>query len=268
CRCRSCSRTAVYAFTGTFTRPKEIEPLHIARIGLRKRSCLLHARGSQNALGWPRIGARGPRAADVKGVIMAQTATIAGRQLGLTTQDKVMYPATGATKGAVIEYSLAVAAVLPPLARGRPVTRKRWVHGVGTAADPGKFFFRKILEEGAPDWLPRVTYEHKTTTNTYPLAEEPAALAWFGQLAALELHVPQWRFDDDGAPLRPDRLVLDLDPGKGAGLAECVEVALLCKEFLDDMELAAVPVTSGSKGIHLYAALDGTLTSDDASAVA
>ena len=199
---------------------------------------------------------------------MAQTATIAGRELRLTNQDKVMYPATGTTKGAVIEYYLAIAPVLLPLARGRPVTRKRWVHGVGTAADPGKFFFRKDLEEGAPDWLPRVTYQHKTTTNTYPLAEEPAALAWFGQLAALELHVPQWRFDDDGARLSPDRLVLDLDPGKGAGLAECVEVALLCKEFLDDMELAAVPVTSGSKGIHLYAALDGTLTSDDASSVA
>src|SRR5690625_2912792 len=183
---------------------------------------------------------------------MAQTATIAGRELRLTNQDKVLYPATGTTKGAVIEYYLAIAPVLLPLARGRPVTRKRWVHGAGTAADPVKFFFRKDLEQGAPDELPRVTYEHEPTTNTYHLAERPAALAWFGQLAALELHVPQWRFDDDGAPLRPDRLVLDLDPGKGAGLAECVEVALLCKEFVDDMELAAVPVTSGSKGIHLY----------------
>ena len=199
---------------------------------------------------------------------MAQTATIAGRELRLTNQDKVLYPATGTTKGAVIEYYLAIAPALLPLARGRPVTRKRWVHGVGTAAEPGQFFFRKDLEEGAPEWIPRVTYQHKTTTNTYPLAEEPATLAWFGQLAALELHVPQWRFDDDGARLNPDRLVLDLDPGEGAGLGECVEVALLCKEFLDDMELAAVPVTSGSKGIHLYAALDGTLTSDDASALA
>src|SRR5690606_2259344 len=86
--------------------------------------------------------------------------------------------------------------------------------------------------------------------------------------AALELHVPQWRFGHDGAPGPPDRLVVDLDPGPGAGLRECVEVAHFARELLDDMGLASVPVTSGSKGIHLYAGLDGSASSEQVSAVA
>lgn len=193
---------------------------------------------------------------------------IAGRALRITHPDKVMYPATGTTKSAVIDYYLRVAPYLIPLAADRPVTRKRWVNGVGSADKPGQVFFRKDLEAGAPEWVPRVDYRHKTSTNTYPLASEPAVLAWFGQVAALELHVPQWQILDDGTRQNPDRFVLDLDPGPGAGLAECVEVAFACRAVLDDMGLETVPVTSGSKGLHLYAKLDGSVTSDDASAVA
>src|SRR5690625_2660522 len=199
---------------------------------------------------------------------MANDELIAGRELHVSNRGKVMYPATGTTKGTVIDYYLQVAPYLIPLAADRPVTRKRWVHGVGTDDKPGAVFFRKDLEDGAPDWVPRVTFRHKNSTNTYPLASEPAVLAWFGQLAALELHVPQWQFTEDGAPRNPDRFVLDLDPGPGAELAQCVEVAFLCREILSDMGLETIPVTSGSKGIHLYAKLDGTVSSDDASAVA
>ena len=87
-------------------------------------------------------------------------------------------------------------------------------------------------------------------------------------MAALELHVPQWRFGRNGARKNPDRMVLDLDPGEGAGLPECVEVAKLVRDLLKGMGLDPMPVTSGSKGIHLYAALDGSQTSDEISAVA
>src|SRR5690606_17668216 len=83
----------------------------------------------------------------------------------------------------------------------------------------------------------------------------------------------QWRFDDDttaGGKVvhHPDRMVLDLDPGPGAGLPECVTVAHLCREIVSGMGLELVPVTSGSKGLHLYAALDRSLRSEDVSAVA
>ncbi len=197
-----------------------------------------------------------------------QTYTVGQRSLSVSNLDKVLYPATGTTKAEVMRYYLAVAGVLIPQVTRRPVTRKRWVDGVGTAEKPGTVFFRKDLEDSAPSWIPTGRIAHAERVNTYPLADEPAVLAWFAQVAALELHTPQWRFGRNGQPRNPDRLVLDLDPGEGAGLAECAEVARLCRDLLTDMGLEAFPVTSGSKGIHLYAGLDGKHNSEAISTVA
>lgn len=196
-----------------------------------------------------------------------QKVEVDGHTLKLSNLDKVMYPSTGTTKGEVIDYYHRAAGVLIPQATRRPATRKRWVDGVGTEKRPGKVFFRKDLEDHAPDWVPRAEIEHQDGTSTYPLVDEPAVLVWLAQLAALEIHTPQWRFDD-GAEGTPDRLVLDLDPGKGAGLAECAQVALWCREILEDMSMDTYPVTSGSTGIHLYAPLDGTSTAEEIGEVA
>ncbi|HJV97534.1 MAG TPA: ATP-dependent DNA ligase [Arthrobacter sp.] len=190
---------------------------------------------------------------------------VAGRELTLTNLDKIIYPETGTTKADVLAYYAAVAHVLIPAAAGRPATRKRWVNGVGTADKPGEVFFQKNLEDSAPGWLPRAAITHKDRTIYYPMVNDPATLTWFGQINSLEIHVPQWKVDSHGRQLNPDRLVLDLDPGEGAGLEECVEVALLARAILQDVGLDPVPVTSGSKGIHLYAGLDGTRTSDQIS---
>ena len=192
-----------------------------------------------------------------RGSSASQTVQIDGRRLRLTNPDKVLYPASGTTKAEVISYYVAVADRLLPHARGRATTRKRWPDGVGTHDAPGEVFFEKNLPESAPDWVRRVVVRHKSHVNTYPLVDSAATLAWLGQVAALELHVPQWRVEADGTPRNPDRLVLDLDPGPGVGLAECVEVALAARELLDDVGLTAWPVTSGSKGLHLYARLTG-----------
>ncbi|MEJ1088337.1 ATP-dependent DNA ligase [Microbacterium sp. Mu-80] len=203
-----------------------------------------------------------------------QTVLIDGRRLRVTNLDKVVYPETGTTKGEIIAYFTQVAHVSLPHLRGRPVTRKRWVDGVGTADAPQPSFFAKQLEPGAPDWVRRMPIEHSDGPKEYPLADDVATLAWFAQVAALELHVPQWRFTHSGGRGRPDRLVLDLDPGPGVGLAECAEVARIARGILTGMGLDPLPVTSGSKGIHLYARLptadDGTgrQSSDDVSAVA
>ncbi|WP_434970216.1 ATP-dependent DNA ligase [Microbacterium sp. bgisy207] len=197
-----------------------------------------------------------------------QTVQVQGHRLRLTNLDKVLYPATGTTKGEVIDYYSRIAPTILPLLAGRPVTRKRWPDGVGDAEHPGMSFFTKDLERGAPEWIPRMPIQHSTGIKTYPLIDSQAALVWLGQVASLELHVPQWRFAPDGSPAHPDRLVLDLDPGPGTGLAECAEVARLVREILRGMSLESVPVTSGSKGIHLYAPLPGSLTSDGASNLA
>ena len=190
---------------------------------------------------------------------------VAGRELTLTSLDKVLYPETGTTKADVLAYYAAVAHVLIPAAANRPATRKRWVNGVGTAQQPGEVFFQKNLEDSAPGWLPRAAIKHKDRTIYYPMVNDPATLTWFGQINSLEIHVPQWQVDSHGKQLNPDRLVLDLDPGDGAGLEECAEVARLARAILQDVGLEPVPVTSGSKGIHLYAGLDGMQTSDQIS---
>ncbi|MCC3300971.1 ATP-dependent DNA ligase [Arthrobacter sp. zg-Y895] len=197
-----------------------------------------------------------------------ETVSVEGHRLRLTNLDKVLYPETETTKADVIAYYAAVAQYMLPHSRNRAATRKRWVHGVGTPEHPGQVFFQKNIEDSAPSWVKRFSIEHKTSTNTYPLVNDLATLTWLAQSAALEIHVPQWQFGPRGKIGNADRMVLDLDPGEGAGLAECAEVARLARAILSDMGLDARPVTSGSKGIHLYAALDGSQSSDDINAVA
>ncbi|MFJ6113754.1 ATP-dependent DNA ligase [Agrococcus sediminis] len=202
----------------------------------------------------------------------ADRIVVGGRSLRFSSPDKVMYPATGTTKRDVLEYVLRASDVLIAHAGGRPVTRKRWTEGVGTERKPGQVFFQKTLERGAPDWVQTVELQHSTGPKQYPVLSEPAVLAWMAQMGALELHVPQWRMLDGERhgddPPRPDRLVLDLDPGPGADLDDCAQVALWVRELLEDVGLHPMPLTSGSKGIHLYARLDGTVTSEQASEVA
>ncbi|MDJ1113536.1 ATP-dependent DNA ligase [Microbacterium dauci] len=193
----------------------------------------------------------------------AQEVVVDGRRLRLTNLDKVMYPSTGTTKGEVIDYLTRVAPVLLPHLDRRPVTRIRWPDGTGADS-----FFAKHLEAGAPAWVPRQPIEHSSGAKDYPLVDRLPTLVYLAQVASIELHVPQWRFDTAGARQFPDRLVLDLDPGPGVGLAECAEVARWARGILLDLGMDPVPVTSGSKGIHLYAPLDGSRSSDEISAFA
>jgi bifunctional non-homologous end joining protein LigD len=192
---------------------------------------------------------------------------IGSRRLRLTNLDKVLYPADGTTKAEIVRWYADAAPLLAPHATLRPVTRKRWPDGV--EATP---FFEKNMPAGAPDWVARVTLPHSDRDITYPLLPEDhldalATLVWFAQSGALELHVPQWSVVD-GVPQLPDRLVIDLDPGPGTGLDECAEVALASRALLAAQSLAAFPVTSGSKGMQLYAALHGSsLEGSDSAAV-
>ncbi len=185
-----------------------------------------------------------------------------GRTVRFTHPDKVLYEATGTTKADVLEYYLAVAPLLITYAGQRPVTRKRWPDGTGE-----KSFFEKNLPGHTPDWVPRVSIEHTKRTVDYPVLDSPATLAWFAQQAALELHVPQWTLSE-GEPGRTRRIVIDLDPGEGVDLDTTAQVALLVRDLLRDAGLEAFPVTSGSKGIHLYARLDKAVSATGASAVA
>jgi bifunctional non-homologous end joining protein LigD len=194
--------------------------------------------------------------------------TVEGHRITLTNPGKVLYPATGTTKADVLAYYTAIADVLIPHIADRPATRKRWVNGVGTVNEPGEAFFQKDLDKSTPSWVKRHAIQHKTHVNQYPLVNDLATLTWLAQIASLEIHVPQWRFDRDGGQQNPDRLVLDLDPGDGVTLADCAQVARYARVSLESMGIDCLPVTSGGKGIHLYAALDGTRTSEQVSDIA
>ena len=182
---------------------------------------------------------------------------IDGHTIALSNLDKVLYPATGTTKAEVIHYYSTVSVHLLDELADRPVTRRRWPDGVG-----GITFFEKNISSGTPDWVTRATLPtpgsgRGVETLAFPIIDSLAALVWHATMAALELHTPQWRLGPDG-PLNPDRLVIDLDPGPGTGLPECARVALLVRDRLQAADLDPWPVTSGSKGLQLYATLPGT----------
>lgn len=181
---------------------------------------------------------------------------VEGRTLRLVNLDKVLYPDTGTTKAEVISYYTQVAPAILPVLADRPVTRVRWPNGTGAPS-----FFEKNAPGGTPSWVRTMdvdtsgsrTVDRVPGVLRYPVVDSLATLVWLSNLAALELHVPQWRASNGQG--YPDRLVIDLDPGEPAGLGECAQVALAVREFLSGLGLACVPVTSGSKGMHLYAKL-------------
>jgi DNA ligase D-like protein (predicted ligase)/DNA ligase D-like protein (predicted polymerase)/DNA ligase D-like protein (predicted 3'-phosphoesterase) len=178
----------------------------------------------------------------------------------LTNPDKVLYPPTGArrkaiTKGDVFDYYVNIAEVMIPHIAGRAVTRKRWPNGVNEGA-----FFEKQLASSAPDWLDRASVTHRSGTTTYPIINTVEGMAWIAQQAALEVHVPQWRFVD-GKPGPATRLVFDLDPGEGVSMPQLCEVATAVRDLMGDIGLTTYPLTSGSKGLHLYAPLTEPVSS-------
>lgn len=173
----------------------------------------------------------------------------------LTNPDKVLYPATGTTKAEVFDYYVTIAEVMIPHIAGRAVTRKRWPNGVDEPS-----FFEKQLASSAPDWLDRESISHRSGTTTYPVVDTVEGVAWLAQQASLEVHVPQWRFVNHTVG-PATRLVFDLDPGEGVTMKQLCEVAQAVRELMGDIGLTTYPLTSGSKGLHLYAPLADPVSS-------
>jgi len=188
-----------------------------------------------------------------------QRVEIEGRTLAVSNLEKVLFPEVGVTKAQVIDYYVRIAPVLLPHLAGRPVTFTRWPDGVD-----GQKFFEKNSARHAPDWVRRVTIPSPGSskgreTLEMVVLENVADLAWSANLAALELHVPQWQVGSKLQPALPDLLVLDLDPGPGAGIVECCAVADRLRARLVDDGLEPLVKTSGSKGMQVYA----PITCDD-----
>jgi len=185
----------------------------------------------------------------------AETIEVGGHTVALTNLDRVLFPATGFTKRDLVAYALAVAPVLVPHLRGRPLSLGRFPDGVD-----GRGFLQNTCR-GSPPWLR--TLELRLATGTlrrYCLIDDAASLAWVANLSTIELHPYPV---DAAAPDRPVQLVLDLDPGPGAGLRECAAVALRLADELRDRGLDPAVKTSGATGLHLAAAVaEGTTFAD------
>jgi bifunctional non-homologous end joining protein LigD len=192
---------------------------------------------------------------------------IAGRELELSNLDKVIYPEVGFTKGEIIDYYVRVAPIILPHLRDRPLTRIRFPNGVNAPS-----FFEKNAPGGTPSWVRRQTLpvpgsSSGRETLDFIIVDEVATLAWLANLAAIELHTPQWRLSGT-KPAEPDLLVVDLDPGPPAGLTECAHVAVAARHRLELDGLSPFPKTSGRKGMQLLCRLPGGQSSDEVSEIA
>jgi len=137
----------------------------------------------------------------------------------------------------------------------------------------GKWFFEKNAPEHRPDWVRTMRLESPGSsrgneTVNYVMVDELATLVWLANLAALELHVPQWTVGPRGGKRDPDLLVFDLDPGAPATIVECCRIAEQVRTVLDDDGVDSWAKTSGNKGMQVYAYAPAKDTSEYAKDVA
>jgi bifunctional non-homologous end joining protein LigD len=195
---------------------------------------------------------------------------VGGRTLTLTNLDKVLYPSVGFSKAEVIDYYLRIAPVMLPHIRDRAMTRLRFPDGVGPDRAP---FYEKNAPIGTPEWVRRVKVNTSDGIIDYIVADDEAAVVWLANLAALEMHVPQWTVSsatpEDGIISLPElephageplanRVVVDLDPGAGMTIVDSARAALIVGARLAEDGMLPIAQTSGSKGIQVYAAIAPT----------
>jgi bifunctional non-homologous end joining protein LigD len=183
-----------------------------------------------------------------------QVVEIEGKHLSLTNLDKVLYPATGFTKGQVIDYYARIAPVLVPHLAGRPLTLKRYPEGVDK-----EYFFEKNATKHRPDWVktaPIWSGANQRDIN-YILANDLPTLIWIANLASIELH-PSLSLAKD--ILCPRSMVFDLDPGQPANIVQCCQVGIWLRDIFEHFGLQSFPKTSGSKGLQIYVPLNTPTT--------
>jgi bifunctional non-homologous end joining protein LigD len=174
-----------------------------------------------------------------------------GRRLKLSNWDKVLYPQTGFTKGALIAYYARIAEFALPHLRDRALTLKRYPNGV---EEP--YFYEKQSPSHRPDWVRTA----RIGDVNYTVAQDRPTMIWLANLADIELHTSLSTIE---AVAEPTMLVFDLDPGAPAGVLECCEVALVLEGLFAQLGLQSVVKTSGSKGLQVYVPLNTPVTYRD-----
>jgi DNA ligase D len=182
-------------------------------------------------------------------VLSERLAQAAGRQVRISSPDKIFFSQIGATKFDLISYYLAVAPALLNVAKDRPALLQRFPDG----AD-GKSFFQKRVPAGSPEWLQTttVTTPNGTTSNALVVADI-AHVLWAVNLGCLGLHLWPTHVTN---PTIVDELRIDLDPQPGVSFDEVRTAAFLCRDLLRELGLIAYPKTTGNRGLHIYIRLE------------
>jgi bifunctional non-homologous end joining protein LigD len=166
----------------------------------------------------------------------------------ITHPEKVLFPEDGITKGELAAYYEAVAPLMLPHIRGRPVTMERFPAGIGATG-----FMQKDVSKGFPEWLQRVEVPKKGGVVHHPLVNDVQSLLWLANQNCITPHVWISRVPNLD---RPDLCVFDLDPsGEDAGRVRAA--ALMVRDLLVELGLPSWVKTSGSKGFHVVVPLDG-----------
>ena len=166
----------------------------------------------------------------------------------ITHPDKVLFPDDGITKGALAAYYEAIAPVMVPHIRSRPITMERFPSGIGR-----KGFIQKDVSKGFPAWLERVEVPKKDGTVHHPVVNDARSLLWLANQNCITPHVWTSRAPD---LFNPDICVFDLDPAKDdPGALRAAALAL--RDLLNELSLKSWVKTSGSKGFHIVVPLDG-----------
>ncbi|MEX0751016.1 MAG: non-homologous end-joining DNA ligase [Dehalococcoidia bacterium] len=165
----------------------------------------------------------------------------------ITHPEKVLFPDDGITKGELAAYYEAIAPLMLPHVRGRPVTMERYPSGIGKHG-----FMQKDVSKGFPAWLQRVEVPKKDGTVRHPLANDARSLLWLANQNCITPHVWTSR-----APhlYEPDLCVFDLDPSADEP-DQLRNAALALRDLLDELGLPSWVKTSGSKGYHIVVPLD------------
>lgn len=165
----------------------------------------------------------------------------------ITHPEKVLFPDDGITKGALAAYYEAIASIMLPHIRGRPITMERYPTGIGR-----KGFIQKDVSKGFPDWLERVEVPKKDGTVHHPVVGDARSLLWLANQNCITPHVWTSRAPD---LYYPDICVFDLDPSREDSDA-LRRAALALRDLLDELGLQSWVKTSGSKGFHIVVPLD------------
>src|SRR5687767_7118019 len=190
-----------------------------------------------------------PLSRNARGAPPAESYCRQAFMITISHPEKIMFPDDGITKGDLAAYYQAVAPVMLPHIRARPVTMERFHRGIG---EPG--FFQKSVARGFPEWLERVDVPKKGGVVHHPLVTDERSLLWLANQNCITPHVWVSRAPD---LYHPDICVFDLDPLEDEP-DQLRAAALGLRDLLVELGLPSLVKTSGSKGFHIAVPLDGT----------